>query len=61
MMTILCLLGQLLAEMRYRHDRGLYAVACDWEANEHYGDPNHGVPAALYRLHRYGMSFARRT
>ena len=44
-------------EIAERHHRGIYEIACDAEANEHYGISNRGLHAFAWRVRCYIVGF----
>ena len=49
--------GTVLENLRVRHDRGLYCVACDIEASEHYEIKGTGLSTGLWRMRCYVRGF----
>jgi len=51
------LLRESLKSLFGRHNSGLYSIACDIEASEHYGLPETGMLLKLHRLRCYCKGF----
>lgn len=51
------MLEPIVGRLMERHDRGLYGIACDKEASEHYGIGQQGVSTKLWLIRCYLAGF----